>query len=287
MNQKKVGKKTIAPKNKTKKKSQKKNNRQSVDRRKIVIGGAAVLILILVIAGIIFLNQKQNTKEKENNSQNEIKNPIQKPDSYTMMNYVNQNQLPDEYFGYFYQKENYVRANVENRVKIYMAISKVVSENSNKYGDPSKKITIPQKEVIEALKEIFGKEVEYQHESLNGNSCSYSGFVYNEDKKEYVQEPEECETNRTMTILSEVLEETKSEDTKEIKIAVLFVDFTYDLETDQVLYQYYKDIDKQELIGTSSKYDITEYRKQASQYKFTFQEEDGNYIFEQVEKISE
>ncbi|MDE5587249.1 MAG: hypothetical protein K2I72_02635, partial [Bacilli bacterium] len=251
--------------------------------------GIILLIVILLTVGIFLLikNSKKEPIKEPLEQEEEKKTSLESiTDYYMLISSLNITGLPNDYFGYFFQKDSYVRLDVDNHIKIYMAIRKIMNENIEKYKDATKTITIDQKSVEQAVEELFGENTKLSHESLTGNSCSYSAFQYDKDKKSYVQKPGECAEDQTMSILMEQVDTKSTDQSKEFTIVMAFVDFTYHTESNKSVFEYYKDINKQVPIGTSEQYDLEAFRTLANTYKFTFIKKGENFVFDKVEKIS-
>jgi len=244
--------------------------------------------LLLIFGGFLLIrNLTKNGNSKKSKDSEEKANTRKDVDLYTLISSLNITGLPAEYFGYFFTKDSYQVDEVNHQVKIYMAIRKIMAENPDAYKDPSKKMIISEEKVEKAVKELFGEQVELKHESLVGNSCSYSSFKYDKTKKEYVQKPGECEDEKTISILMEQESSINTEETKEFIVWVAFVDFSYDRNSGQMSYQYYKDVNKDSPIGNNEKYDLEPFKGLVNRYRFVFMKQDNRYIFDKVERISQ
>lgn len=246
-----------------------------------------LLIFIFLMVGILLIKQNSNKESTKEPKEQEEKNHSTLEtitDYYMLISSLNIMGLPNDYFGYFFQRDSYVRLDVEDHIKIYMGIQKIISEDIEKYKDITKNITIDQKSVEKAVEELFGKDTKLSHGSLKGSSCSYSAFQYDKNKKVYIQKPGECVEDQTMSILMEQVDTRSTDQIKEFTVIMAFVDFTYQTEIGKVVYEYYKDINKQLLIGTSEQYDLGSFRTLVDTYKFTFTKKDGSFVFDKVEK---
>jgi len=248
--------------------------------------GITILILILIIGGIL-LRIKSTKKQDSKNStqQQEEQKEKSKIDSYMLISSLNITGLPSNYFGYFFQKQGYSKEEIDNQIKIYMAIQKIISEKKETYKDVSKTLHIDEEEIKSAVIDIFGQDSQFKNESLIGNSCSYSGFQYDKKKKQYIQEPGECAEDETMSILMEQVGIENTEEEQNLTVRIAFVDFNYHMEEQQIEYLYYKDKDKTTLIGTSNQYSLEEFREQLDQYKFTWINKNEQYIFDKVVRV--
>ncbi|MDD6223729.1 MAG: hypothetical protein PUB18_01865, partial [bacterium] len=176
-------------------------------------------------------------------------------------------------------------ASLDNQLKLYMAIRQVISENADtqKYSDGSKKIEIPAAEVEQEWKELF-KDSKIKHESLKGDSCSYSAFIYDKKTKTYIQEPnpDHC-TSRNEAIIAVVNDTVVNGNTIEIYENFGYVESNYNLETASISYNIYKDMAKTEKVATTTEFGITPYLEQLSTYKYTFEKNGNTYSFVKVE----
>ena len=244
--------------------------------------------LLLIFGGVLFVRNLISSKSPKNHKDSEEKTNTKKEvDLYTLISSLNITSLPSEYFGYFFTKDSYNREEISHQVKIYMAIRKIMAEDPDTYIDSTKKLTISEKVVEKAMKELFGENVELKHESLGGNSCSYSSFKYDKNQKEYIQMPGECEDEKTTSILMEQESFVNTEEKKEFTVRVAFVDFSYDRNTNQINYQYYKDVNKTSSVGVSEKYDLEPFKGLVNRYRFTFLKQENHYIFDKVEIINQ
>lgn len=253
------------------------------DNKKIVIYIVIAILLIIVVGALIIVNKEKNeewTTLEEDNSQVEDLEGI---DYYSIMNYLKLNTLPDEYYGYFYKINNIETKDIDNKVKLYMAIRKVVADQ--KLGDIEKEIQIKESDIAKALKEIFGDKVEYKNESLSGNTCSYTDFKYDKASKMYVQKPSDCIETRTDTVLDEITSTTEVNNTVKVQEKVGFIETSYNLETKKLAYNIYKDIEKKEKVATVDNYSIDSCKELLNTYQYTFKKDNNHYYLESVEMI--
>lgn len=257
--------------------------KKKIGKRTLWIG--IIMLLALIITGLFVFTNKEEKKqvEKPKDPEEEIQAKL---DYYLLVSSLNISELPQDYFGYFFKKDKYNQQEIDNQVKIYMAIRKVVAENPKKYEDLNKEHVIESTKVEKSLKEIFGKNMKINHESLTGNSCSYSGFKYDKEKNEYIQKPDDCEEEQKMSILMEQSNIEITDEKTELTVIMAFVDFNYDIESNKIIYEYYKDNSKQFLIGTKEQYDLDGIREQSDTYKFIFINKNGQFIFDSVEKMA-
>lgn len=248
-----------------------------------------ILSFLLLIFGGYILIKNLTSGDWNRNSKNseETEKTKKETDFYTLISSLNITGLPSEYFGYFFKKDSYQTEEISNQVKIYMAIRKIMAEDPTIYQDSSRELSISLKQVEQSIEELFGKNAKLKHESLIGNSCSYSSFIYNKDKKQYIQKPGECEDEKTMSILMEQESTVHTEEKEEFIVWIAFVDFSYDRTSGQMDYQYYKDANKIYSVGVSEKYELEPFKESVNRYRFTFTKEDSHYIFDKVELINQ
>lgn len=247
------------------------------ENKKVLIGIGVLLLLIIAIS-ISFMLKKDN---KVNSNKNE---DVSKYNYYDVLSYLKLNDLPDEYYGYFYKKDGFNTNDISNNIKIYMAIRKVIADKSL-----TENIEIKASDVEDALKTIFGSSVKYNHQSIIGNNISYTTFNYDKDKNIYKEDKlkctENCESPRNDSIISKIVKTNNNDDIIEVYEMVGFVATGYNLQDKKVVYYIYKDIDKKQLVGTSDIYSIDQYKDKLSTYKYTFRKDKNNYYFEKVELV--
>lgn len=249
------------------------------NKRNMIILIVAFCILAIVVGSLVIIN-KEKRKEKSEESTNSLEsNQVDK----SIINYLKLSSLPEEYFGYFYQEDKYNNSSIDNNIKIYMAIRKVLS--NQKDINYSKKIEIKEADVTDALKELFGSDVTYKHESLEGNTCSYTNFKYNKSKKMYIQEPDGCFESNTDTILSEIIDKKTTDKKIEIYEKIGYVEISYNTQNKKISYNIYKDIAKKNKIATIDEYSISSVKDSLSTYKYTFIKENNNYYLNSVELV--
>ena len=247
--------------------------------KKTVIYIIAALILIIIVGSLVIIN-KENRKEETTKESNEIETTS---DYLSTVSYLKLNTLPDDYYGYFYKKEKVTLNNIDNKIKLYMAIRKVITDK--KINANNSKIEIATSDVEKTLKVLFGDKVEYKHESLNGNTCSYTAFKYDKSSKSYIQESDDCVEPRTDTIISEIIDTTEENNYLKITEKVAFVETSYNLETKKIVYNIYKDINKTEKVATVDSYTIESCKDLLNSYQYTFKKDSNNYYLETVEII--
>lgn len=266
-------------------------------RRMILICSILVILLLCIGLYFIFLTPNKNNSNNSNKGQTDYNTDSSKIvritntngtefDPYNLIYSLNLNTLPEEYFGYFFQG-NSVNANeLENKVKIFLAIRKLIAEDEEKYGDETKEIYISAEVVEKSLEMIFGKDISYTHESLGGNSCTFTGFSYDNDKKEYVQKPsDDCKMGQDLMIYTEQSEISATDQTLEVPMNIVFVETLINPESTDISYNYYQDINKQTLLTTNNQYNVDAIRNQLQNYKFVFNIVDGIHQFSAVERV--
>lgn len=252
------------------------------DKNKLIIYVVVATLLIISVGTLVITNKEKRgewvTLEEENK-----KEVLTGTDYYSIMNYQKLNTLPDEYYGYFYKNNKVEAKDIDNKVKLYMAIRKVAEEQ--KLGDIEKEIKIKESDIAKAIKEIFGNKIEYKNESLNGNACSYTNFKYDKKSKTYIQEPGDCTDDSTDTILDEVISTTEENNIVKVQEKVGFVETSYNLETKKLSYNIYKDVDKKEKVATVDSYSIDSCKDSLNTYQYTFKKDNNHYYLESIEMI--
>ena len=275
-----------------KKETKSKRKKQALDSAKWITIGLCGLLFIIIIVLIVtfFISQdkmKSNEATPEATAQPTDPAEVKTPDYYTVINYLNLNTLPKEYYGYFFQNNELSADDMDNQIKIYMAIRKIVADNPNAYLNTDKKLEINASDVEKALTTLFGKEVEYEHTSLNGNACSYTDFKYDKESKLYTQMPSECLDAARNTIYTELVSTNEDEDKIVIREKVAIINFDYNLEAKKTYYYVYRDLAATDLIATVENYGIDSCRDSVPTYQFTFlkDKESGSYYFDKVELV--
>ena len=252
------------------------------DKNKLVTYVVLATLLIIVVGTLVITNKEKRGElgNLEEENKEEVLTGI---DYYSIMNYQKLNTLPDKYYGYFYKINKVEAKNIDNKIKLYMAIRKVVADQ--KLGDVEKEIKIKESDIKKAIKEIFGNNVVYKNESLSGNACSYTNFQYDKSSKTYIQKPSDCTDNRTDTILDEIISTTEENNIVKVQEKVGFVETSYNLETKKLSYNIYKDIEKKEKVATVDNYSIDSCKELLNTYQYTFKKDNNHYYLESTEMI--
>ena len=279
-------------KKETKKETKKKRKKKSVDNIKWIRIGLCGLLLIIVIVLIIMFFVDQDKKETDTPTPEPTVQPtdpaeVKTPDYYTVINYLNLNTLPKEYYGYFFKNDELSVNDMDNQIKVYMAIRKIVADNPTAYLNTDKKLEINASDVEKALTTLFGKEVKYEHTSLSGNACSYTDFKYDKENNLYTQMPSDCPDAARNTIYTELVSTNEDEDKIVISEKVAIINFDYNLEEKKTYYYVYRDLEATDLIATAENYGIDSCRDNVPTYQFTFlkDKESGTYYFDKVELV--
>ena len=275
-----------------KKETKKKRKKQALDNAKWIRLGICGLLVILIIVLVIMFFVSQDKKEHNETTPEPTVQPtdpaeVKTPDYYTVINYLNLNTLPEEYYGYFFKNDELKATDIDNNIKIYMAIRKIVADDPTTYLNTDKKLEIKASDVEQALTTLFGKDVKYEYTSLSGNACSYTEFKYDKENNLYTQTPSDCDELARNTIYTE-LENTNEDDDKiVIREKVAFINFDYNLEEKKTYYYVYRDLEATDLIATVDNYGIDSCRDNVPTYQFTFlkNKENGTYYFDKVELV--
>lgn len=246
-----------------------------LNNKKIYIYLILLLAIITIICLVIINNKNHNTENDFNISNTKT--------NYTnIISYLQLNTLPDEYYGYFYKKEEVTTDTIPNNIKIYMAIRKIITANKLKNN-----IEIKASDVEDALVSIFGTNVKYNHQSITGNNNSYTTFKY--DKGIYKEDKTKCDdicnNPRTDSIISNIVKVDNTDNSTIVYEQVAFVSTGYDPDTKKITYYIYKDIDKKELVSKEDSYSIDNCKDKLNTYKYTFKKDKDNYYFERVELV--
>lgn len=253
-------------------------------KTKILIVCVGIVIVSCLIIFIVLNYGKKEENKEESKEQTSIEKYNNLLDYAAITSYLNLNSLPDNLYGYFYKEESYKTNEIDNQVKLYMALRNLITETNK--GDYSKEISFTEKEVKSKINELFGKNVDFKNESLEGDTCSFSNFKYDSKNKVYVQKPEECITGRTDNIFNEIVSEEMTDESKIITVKVGFIEVSYDINNHKVVYDLYSDISKTQLIISSNGLDPSQYKDMLSNYKFTFTKtKEGNFYLEKVEMV--
>ena len=249
--------------------------------KKIITCLIAVLVLIIIVASLVIHNkQKRGDWINLDKDNTKIENSS---DYLSTITYLNLNTLPDDYYGYFYKDDKVIVKNMNNKIKLYMAIRKVITD---KQIDITKEeIKVKASDVEKALKLLFGNNVEYKHESLTGNTCSYTNFKYSNSDKIYIQKSDKCIEPRTGSIINEIINITEEKDKLIVTEKMAYIETSYNFDSKQVLYNIYKDINKTEKVTTVNSYSITSCKNLLNSYKYTFKKDKNNYYLESVELV--
>lgn len=275
-----------------KKETKKKRKRQALDNAKWIRISLCGLLLIIIIVLIVtfFISQdkmKANEPKPEPTVQPTDPAEVKTPDYYTVINYLNLNTLPEEYYGYFFKNDELSVDDMDNKIKVYMAIRKIVADNPNAYLNTDKKLEINASDVEKALTTLFGKKVKVEHTSLSGNACSYTDFKYDKENNLYTQMPSDCPDAARNTIYTELVNTNEDEDKIVISEKVAIINFDYNLEEKKTYYYVYRDLEATDLIATVENYGIDSCRDSVPTYQFTFlkDKESGSYYFDKVELV--
>ena len=268
-------------------------SKKVVNKKKAVLICSVLIVLLLCITlGFIFLKSDKKDNKNQNNQHLDSSKIVRITDTngtefdpYSFVYSLNLGTLPEEYFGYFFKRDSVNVNDLENKVKIFLAIRKLIAEDEEKYADEEKEIHISAELVEKALKIIFGRDVSYTHESLGGNSCTFTGFNYDADKKEYIQKPSDnCTNIQNLIVYTEQGNVTVVDNIFEIPITAVFVETVVHPESTDISYNYYQDINKQTLLTTNSQYNIGEIKDKLQSYKFQFNIVDGIHQFSVFER---
>jgi len=193
--------------------------------------------------------------------------------------------IPNE-IGYV-QRKFYVQG-ITNEYKINLGISHLVKDG-NHQGN------LLASDVEKSVKEVLGKNVSLEHQSIYYHINGFCGYEYHETEKYY--EPfDGCGQEDYESFYKKILRAEKTGSRIILTEQLIYLVINHDLISNMYVYN---NPQKEKILYSVLDYDFQnldvvererekskEYLDQGSIYQFTFIEEDGHYIFEKIEKIS-
>jgi len=135
----------------------------------------------------------------------------------------------------------------------------------------SNKTTITLDEYTKEIHKYLGKDYDFNPESIDYKGSSCPQYNYNASTKVFTKQETACGwTNGPVGIYHKITKAVETEGVLEIDIRVIFGDGESKFYADYARTNFLKEYDESSLDSYYSK---------ASAYKFTFKEEDGNYVF--------
>ena len=264
----------------------------------LVIIIVALIVALLFATNVISLNKKTNSKnttteetKKETSESLDINSDLV-TDLMTIPHYTNDVWLGSNYSGYFYNENSYDINTISNKVKILIAIRSLgldsINVNYSKETDDGTFISIPEDVVKESYYKIFGNEIEFKNESLDGQECGYAAFKYNSTTKAYEQNMYGCGGTMIPFYETKTVEATKYNDRIEIIEKMAYIEFDTDENSDELSQLIYTDSSATNKIDTISSEDeikIDNYLDKLDSYKYTFKKDGNNYYLYYIEKI--
>lgn len=296
----------------------------------IIVCLTMIILALIASATVVLLNNnnkdtkkedqtKKETKQEETTKKEETKEDkeieVYNPESYRYLidNLTGKVLCSNYYF------EQYKTNKLTNEEILRLVFSELPRENTyldkkdvydlswyDGFGsdaDPDTGYeTISASKVEKKVKEIFGKNIKWQHKSVEP-------FVYNKTQKLYVlAKPTGCSVGYQLHIIIDKVTQTKnnlyiyttvssgigaeSNWREDINIAKgsyrLYFDYV-NLNSDKKINTKYVDVpnvknDDEKIEKAAKKY-INENKDKFAKYKYTFEKEDSNYIIKKLEKI--
>lgn len=251
----------------------------------------AFVFLVLLFQMFYFYSLKKN--KKSNGIRIEVKQEVKEEtdkkevlpllEKYDVFN----NQLESMHlFGYLYKEKAYSLDTVTNKAKIYIALANINFVDNKNLIDEKDNVVIPRKMVEDKIKELFGKNITYEDESLTEekHDCRMAYFGYDPSKQVYYLNAFGHNTAAYYNIVkTNILTAKKVENKLEIEVAM------YKRVANKEGYIIYKDMDSKEILTTLKLQEqeeiFTKYKEELQKYKYTFVKEKENYIFSKIEKI--
>ena len=235
-------------------------------KKKIFIGIFGLFLLFLLLLPLN--NNKENNETKPNETLIYLNNLLEIP-HYTIERRYNN----DPYEGYFYTKDYVDFNNMDNQVKIYLAIRNM-KQNDWKNYTKDEYITIKQTEVKRQMKEIFGND-KYTNESIFGDPCSYANFEYDDYSKIYIMQGNTCPNEYNSYYITKIIDyEIKDEEiTIYEKVGYLNNNELYKIKNDS------------RIITTLKDNNIDKYLDELNTYKYLFIKENDKFIFKSITRM--
>lgn len=184
----------------------------------------------------------------------------------------------------YYTAGKYTTSDISNDLAFAITMS-------NLYADGVKLdegTEVSKEQFSKKLASIFGKDYEYEYVDRRG--CP--SYTYDSSKEAYIQGIAACGGTCGPTNMKRIVKAIKTDSTMEIYVRVLFIDdYTNAIKVNgQEFLKYYKDAAKSQELDLDRDYENFPYEtdsnyNKGSLYKFTFNNEDGNYVFVSSELV--
>lgn len=261
------------------------------------------MLVILTAAGCSFnLNGKTEEKkdEKNNTIENESYEALNVDDTLVTDLYHKINYGSYGFFGYFYKNDSISVNEIDNKVKIYLAL-----ENAEKTPDDDGNLLVADSLVEQAMDDLFG-DIDYKNESLAASKCGVSGAKYDENKKQYFIFTG-CGGTGYPYYITNLVQARKYSDKIEIYERHIAARTIWNDDSNEYSYSFYRNFDLNsgaesfDLSGidpiienaSSDNFDFLlntgeiekNYIEKTDVYKYTFKLENGKYHFYSAEKV--
>ena len=254
------------------------------DKKKSPVGTIVIVIIIvlLMIACLIggyLINEMNNKKDNDGDSVIELDDETKEQNEIVYETTDETvSKLIEKYRSGFDCSRLEVFAN-DKKVKASDISNDVAYEVAvfNK-NDVFTKDTVTVEEVTKEVQKYFGKDYKFNPDSLKERKGTCISHYYDKENKQFAYQETACGGTcgpRTTYKLTKAIEKNGK---LELTIKVLFASWDKGKEG------YYSDYQKTNKIGTFEDYLESMFEK-GSTYKFTFKNEDGNYVFVSSEPV--
>jgi hypothetical protein len=254
-----------------------------------------VVIVIVTGCGVYYqidrFNKKDETKEVKPKTEEKVEELDVDSEEVTKimrnMNLVNDISkiLAGDYeVGYFYLKDSYKETEIDNAIKLIIALN---NTDLSQLSTENDEITLNADEVKTTIKKIFGPNFTYTDvERLEG--CNL--ITFDSQNNNYNIKKLKCNKNDTSTYKTKIMHAKKYNDRIEIEEKAIYINSQL-LDDGNTVYNIYKQNKKDMIaegvkLNIDSKEEYEKYFENTDTYKYIFKIEDGNYYFESVEKIN-
>lgn len=189
-----------------------------------------------------------------------------------------------DYFGYLYRNDKYSIDTISNQVKLFLAFQSILKSETDE------KVVVTQTDLENELKEIFGSQVVFEHESILANRCAFPHVTYDEEKGIYTL-PHRGGGGGVGTprITSKVESAKEYSDRLEIVEMIAYIEFEVS-DDYRLIPQVYKTVKDEIVIGTlevDEKIEdvFTKYDSELNRYRYTYRKENNAYYLDSVELV--
>ena len=254
------------------------------EKKKSPVGTILLVIIIILLMGACLIggylihemqDKKDNKGDNVTTVDDNTKEPTQKV--YDVTDETVSNLIEKYRVGFdcarleVFTNDKKVTANdISNDVAYEVAVF-----NKN---DVFTKDTVTVEEATKEVQKYFGKDYKFDPDSLKERKGTCISHYYDKANKQFVHQETACGGTcgpRTSYKLTKAVE---TDGVLELNTKVIFASW------DKATEGYYSDYQKTNKIGTFEEYNELIYDK-GSTYKFTFKNEDGNYVFVSSEQV--